>query len=77
MGAPQETYASGEAPQTKVAWKYIPEYLRSKGVSLESLGKLPKEEQQRLMSEASQYASLKLAEVESRAKFRHDIHTPS
>jgi len=41
------------------------------------LGELAKDERQRLMSEASQYASLKLAEVESRAKFRHDIHTPS
>jgi hypothetical protein len=29
------------------------------------------------MREASKYASLKLAEVESRAKFRHDIHAPS
>jgi len=77
MGAPQETHASGEGPQSKLEWKYIQEYLRSKFVSLESLGKLPKEEQQRLMNEASQYASLKLAEVESRAKFRHDIHAPS
>ena len=77
MGAPQETHASGEGPQSKLEWKYIQEYLRSKGASLESLGKLPKVEQQRLMSEASQYASLKLAEVESRAKFRHDIHAPS
>jgi hypothetical protein len=34
-------------------------------------------EQQHLMREASKYASLKLAEVESRAKFRHDIHAPS
>jgi hypothetical protein len=30
-----------------------------------------------LMREASKYASLKLAEVESRAKFRDDIHAPS
>jgi hypothetical protein len=77
MSTPQVSHESGEGPQSKLERNYIQEYLRSKGASLESLGELPKAEQQRLMSEASQYASLKLAEVESRAKFRHDIHTPS
>jgi hypothetical protein len=77
MGAPQVTHESGEGPQSKLEWKYIQEYLHSKGASLETLGTLPKDERGRLMSEASKYASLKLAEVESRAKFRHDIHAPS
>lgn len=76
MGAPQVSHATGEGPQSKLEWKYIQEYLQSKGASIETLGKLPKDEQRRLMSEACQYASLKLAEVESRAKFRHDIHAP-
>ena len=76
MGAPQVSHTTGEGPQSKLEWKYIQEYLQSKGASIETLGKLPKEEQQRLMSEACQYASLKLAEVESRAKFRQDIHAP-
>jgi hypothetical protein len=76
MGAPQVSHATGEGPQSKLEWKYIQEYLQGKGASIETLGKLPKDEQQRLMSEACQYASLKLAEVESRAKFRHDIHAP-
>lgn len=76
MGAPQVSHATGEGPQSKLEWKYIQEYLQSKGASIKTLGKLPKDEQQRLMSEACQYASLKLAEVESRAKFRHDIHAP-
>ena len=77
MGTPQAAHETGEGSQSKLEWKYIQDYLRSKGASLESLGKLPQDEQQRLMCEASQYASLKLAEVESRAKFRHDIHAPS
>lgn len=77
MGAPQVIHEPGEGPQSKLERKYIQEYLHSQGASLESLGQLPKDEQLRLMSEASQYASLKLAEVESRAKFRRDIHTPS
>jgi hypothetical protein len=77
MGTPQVTHEPGEGPQSKLERKYIQEYLHTKGVSLESLGQLPKDEQQHLMVEASRYASLKLAEVESRAKFRHDIHAPS
>lgn len=68
---------TSEGPQSKLERKYIREFLLGKGFSLESLGELPEEEQRQLMAEASRYASLKLAEVESRAKFRKDIHTPS
>jgi DNA-binding transcriptional MerR regulator len=77
MRAPQVTPEGGEGPQSALERKIILEYLKSKGVNLENLGDLPKDEQQHLMREASKYASLKLAEVESRAKFRHDIHGPS
>lgn len=66
-----------EGPQSALERKYIQEYLNSKGFKIEKLGELPKDEQQNLMREASKYASLKLAEVESRAKFRQDIHAPS
>jgi hypothetical protein len=69
--------SSTEGPQSTLERKYIQEYLQSKGFSLESVNDLPKEEMQQLMREASKYASLKLAEVESRAKFRHDIKAPS
>jgi hypothetical protein len=77
MAAPQTNQPGAEGPQSALERKYIEEYLRSQGVSLENLGKLPKDEQEHLMREASKYASLKLAEVESRAKFRDDIHAPS
>jgi hypothetical protein len=66
-----------EGPQSALERKYIQEYLESKGFSLENLDGLPKEERQQLMREACKYASLKLAEVESRAKFRHEIIPPS
>lgn len=68
---------TSEGPQSNLERKYIQEFLLSKGFNLESIGELPEEEQHQLMAEASRYASLKLAEVESRAKFRKDIHTPS
>ena len=77
MSTPRATQDAAEGPQSALERKYIQEYLQSQGVNLENLGKMPKVEQQHLMREASKYASLKLAEVESRAKFRHDIHAPS
>jgi hypothetical protein len=77
MAEPRASYTGAEGPQSALERKYIEEYLQSKGASLENLGSLPRGEQQRLMREASKYASLKLAEVESRAKFRKDIHVPS
>jgi hypothetical protein len=47
---------------------YIDEYLQGKGYSRKELATLPEEETTKLMSEASQYASFKLEELESRAR---------
>ena len=81
MCAPQDirdiNKSAAEDPQSALERKYIQEYLESQGTSLESLGRLPKDEKQHLMREACKYASLKLAEVESRAKFHHEINAPS
>lgn len=66
-----------EGPQSALERKYIQEYLESQGTNLENLSRLPEDEMQNLMREACKYASLKLAEVESRAKFRHEINAPS
>jgi hypothetical protein len=63
MDTQQTNLTGAEGPQSALERKYIEEYLQSQGASLESLGKLPKDEHQRLMREASKYASLKLAEV--------------
>lgn len=52
----------------------IEEYLHEQGYSLEKLRELPKEIAEKLMKEASQYASLKLEEVEARARFIEEIH---
>jgi hypothetical protein len=61
-------------PQSALERKYIEEYLQSKGYRLKDLQELPKEEVKRLMTEACTYSSFKLAELESRAKFREKIH---
>jgi hypothetical protein len=74
---PDVERCSSEGPQSALEKNIIQEYLSQKGHTLESLHKLPHDEAQRLMREACTYASLKLAEVESRARFRDEIHGPS
>jgi len=66
-----------EGPQSALEKKLIEEYLQGRGYSLDDLHGLPKEDAQLLMRAACTYASLKLAEVESRARFRQEIHGPS
>lgn len=51
----------------------INEYLKRKGYTLESLNKLPEDEAHRIMSEASTYASGKLAEIENRARYTNNL----
>jgi DNA-binding transcriptional MerR regulator len=70
-----EVVAKG--PQSALERLFIEEYLREKGYCIEELKELPEEEARQIMSEACKYASLKLAEVESRAQFRERIRAPS
>jgi hypothetical protein len=67
---------SKEGPQSALEKKLIEEYLDSQGHNLADLRNLPKNDAKRLMEEACRYASLKLAEVESRAQFRSEIRAP-
>jgi hypothetical protein len=63
-------------PQSELERLYMGEYLRSKGYSWEDLHKLPPEEEKIIMTEACTYTSLKLAELDARAQFVQEIHTP-
>jgi hypothetical protein len=74
---PEVERCASEGPQSALEKNLIKEYLQTKGHSLDSLHRLPLDEAHRLMREACTYASLKLAEVESRARFRDEIHGPS
>jgi hypothetical protein len=65
-----------EGPKVELERMYIREYLHGKGYQIHDLRKLPREKARQLMSEACIYASGKLAEIESRAKFRDEIHIP-
>ena len=66
-----------KGPQSALERRFIKEYLREKGYQLEDLKRLPLKESKHLLTEACRYASLKLAEVESKAKFRKEIRGPS
>jgi hypothetical protein len=65
-----------ELPESALERNLIREYLHGQGYSLEDLRRLPAEEVKVLMKKACRYAALKLAEVESKAKFRREIHRP-
>jgi len=66
-----------EGPQSALERQYIEEFLHEKGHSLQSLRDLPEHERPELLRAACTYASLKLAEVESRSRFRQEIQTSS
>lgn len=61
-------------PKADLEMMYIDEYLRGKGYSRKELPTLSEQETTRLMIEATQYASFKLEELESRARFLTEIH---
>ncbi len=52
----------------------IEAYLKGKGYTLKDLKNLPEAEAKQLMTEASTYASSKLAEVEVRAHLVQELH---
>ncbi|WKZ41285.1 MAG: hypothetical protein QY328_04435 [Anaerolineales bacterium] len=52
----------------------IEEYLHEKGYTLEEVRKLPADVAEKLMKEASQYASLKMEEVSARAHLIKELH---
>lgn len=74
---PEVARCASEGPQSELEKKLLEEYLQAKGHSLKSLHQLPEDEAKRLMQEACIHVSLKLAEVEARARLRYEISGPS
>jgi len=62
-----------EEPLSSLERKFIKDYLKKKGIQLSDLLFLSKKEAKKLMTEASVYASLKLAEIESIARLRRHL----
>ncbi|HEX9839358.1 MAG TPA: hypothetical protein VGA72_08435 [Anaerolineales bacterium] len=63
-----------EDPNAVLEKALIEEYLHEQGYSLEKLKELPREIAEKLMKEAAQYASLRMEEIEARARFVREIH---
>ena len=52
----------------------IDQFLRSQGYGRADLAKLPDEQRQNLLKDASTYAAIRLTEIESRSHYLHEIH---
>ena len=63
-----------EDPNAMLEKALIEEFLKQKGYTHDDLKKLPAELVEKLMKEASQYASLKMEEVEARAHLVKELH---
>ena len=71
---PSEQAQLMEDPNALLENALIKEYLKEKDYSHEDLKKLPADLVEKLMKEATQYASLKMEEVQARAHFINDLH---
>ena len=63
-----------EDPQGQLEQALIDEFLRARGHDPAHLDQLPEDERERLLRAACSYAAAKLAEVDTRAHYVHDIH---
>ena len=61
-------------PQAQLARMYVEEFLRSKGLTAESVRDLPAETAHQMMVGASTYAALKLAEMEKKSQIVQELH---
>lgn len=62
-----------EDPEGQLERALIDEFLRARGLDSAALHALPDDQAKRVLTEASVYAATKLAEVEARAHFVHEI----
>jgi hypothetical protein len=63
-----------EDPEGQLESALIEEFLRARGVDPVALRALSEVEAKRVLTEASVYVAAKLAEIEARAHFVHEIH---
>ena len=66
-----------EEPQAALERAFIDEHLRAHGHDLRTLYTLPAEQVKHVLREAALYAAAKLAELEARAHYVHEIHGAS
>jgi hypothetical protein len=62
-------------PEGQLEEALIEGFLRARGLDADALRALPDEEAKRILTEASVYAATRLAEVDARAHYIHEIHS--
>jgi hypothetical protein len=61
-------------PKAPLELALLEEYLRTRGVDLHTVHDLPADQATTLLKEAARYAAVRLAEIDARATYVHDIH---
>ena len=74
MSAEQSAISPLQAPLGQLERTLIDDSVRARGYDPAHLANLSDEERESLLTDASAYASGRLAEVESRSHFVHEIH---
>lgn len=62
-------------PQAHLERALIDEYLASRGCTLSTVGQRPAAERDALLVQATRYAAGRLAEIDARAAYVHQIHS--
>jgi hypothetical protein len=63
-----------QPPLSQLERALIEEFLRSRGCDPAEVPHLPPEQRHELLTQASRHASARMAEVEARSHYLHDIH---
>jgi hypothetical protein len=66
-----------DPPDAGLERVFIDEFLQARGHTPQSVLQLPEPERAALLRAAAEHASLRLAEIESRARYIDEIHRPS
>lgn len=74
MSTERTTTAGLQTPLAQLERALIDEFVRARGHDPARLNHLAAQEREALLADASTYASAKLAEVESRSHYVHQIH---
>jgi hypothetical protein len=74
MSANESNPGPSENPEARLERALIDEFLRTRGHDSMSVNRLPERERKRLLQDASIHAGGRLAEMEARARFVHELH---
>lgn len=63
-----------EDPQARLERSLIDEFLKARGCTLSTVGQKSVTERHALLTQATQYAVERLAEIDARAAYLHQLH---